>query len=303
MADVPDYVIRPMKREEIPAVLDLWRETCLSEGTYSLDTWFEYDPEGFYVAATEDGVVLGSCAGILQNDKLAFVGLYAVRSTYQRRGIGMKIWNAVMERIGDRNVGVNPVPDQLSNYRDKAGFPVQTSWCSVVCKIPEIQPENLLFEISGVEVQILHSNDQQTIDLVTDYEADIFGFSRGRLTQLLSAQKESLTMVALKDSGTEVCGFGNVKKNIKGNALVGPLYADDAEVAELILHHLIKEFPTAKDKGVTLMTVDSNQSALELVDSLGFEKEHGIARLYRKDEVEVKFEKIFGQHNLNFAIF
>lgn len=54
-AEVPEYEIRLMKREELPQVLDLWRETHLSEGTFSLDTWYEYDPEGFYVAVTTDG--------------------------------------------------------------------------------------------------------------------------------------------------------------------------------------------------------------------------------------------------------
>ncbi|GBO24377.1 hypothetical protein AVEN_185178-1, partial [Araneus ventricosus] len=53
--EIPHYIIRPMKREEIPDVLQLWRETGLAEGTYSLDTWFAHDPDGFYVAVTDDG--------------------------------------------------------------------------------------------------------------------------------------------------------------------------------------------------------------------------------------------------------
>ncbi|GBM15843.1 hypothetical protein AVEN_49487-1, partial [Araneus ventricosus] len=52
--EIPHYIIRPMKREEIPDVLQLWRETGLAEGTYSLDTWFAHDPDGFYVAVTDD---------------------------------------------------------------------------------------------------------------------------------------------------------------------------------------------------------------------------------------------------------
>ena len=57
-SETPEYEIRLMKKEEIPQVLDLWRETNLSEGTYSIDTWYEYDPEGFYVAVTTDGKLL-----------------------------------------------------------------------------------------------------------------------------------------------------------------------------------------------------------------------------------------------------
>ena len=301
--EVPEYEIRLMKREEIPDVLDLWRETGLSEGTHSVETWFEYDPEGFYVAVTDDGLVIGVCAGILQHHDLAFIGMYAVKSTFQRRGIGRKIWNKVMERVGDRNAGVNPVPEMLENYRDRAGFPIQSDWLSVVCVAKEVLTSEMISEIPGVDVNVISSEDDETTHSAAEYDSQVFGFSRGRLIPILCREEDSITVIATKSHDNSVCGYGNIKKNIKGNALVGPLFADDSCIAELVLYHLIKSFPEAESKGVTLMAIDCNQDALDMVEKLGFRKEPGTARLYRSEEVDVQFNKVFAQHNLNFSVF
>ncbi|XP_035215507.1 uncharacterized protein LOC118189073 [Stegodyphus dumicola] len=301
-SQLPDYSIRPMEKEEIPEVLDIWRETKLSEGTHSLDTWFSYDPEGFYVAVTNDGEILGVCAGVLQNEDLAFIGLYVVKSSYQRKGIGKRIWDTVMERVGLRNAGVNPVPEQLANYRDRAGFGVQTSWCSVVCVARDVLTSELCTNIPDVEIQVLKPGDD-IIDEVTLYDADVYGFSRRNLVKLLCEEGDSITVAAIKVGERKVCGYGCIKENIKGNALVGPLYADETDIAELILYYLIKAFPLAESRGVTMTTIDCNQSAMDMTEKAGFFKEPGIARLYTKEEVNVKFEKVFGQHNLNFSVF
>lgn len=301
--DLPEYEIRQMTKEEIPQVLDLWRETDLTEGTHSIDTWFQYDPEAFQVAVTNDGTVIGVCAGVLQHGDLAFIGMYAVRSTFQRRGIGRKIWDKVMARVGDRNAGVNPVPEQLSNYRDKAGFPIQSDWRSVVCIAKEVLTTEMATEIQGVAVSVVTPDDADMVKAVTAYDFDVLGFSRERLIPIQCAEEDSVTVAGTREQDGSVCGYGCIRQNIKGNAHVGPLYADDSVVAELILNHLVKSFPVAESKGVTLMTVDCNEDCLSMVERLGFVKLPGTERLYRSGEVDVHFRKVFAQHNLNFSVF
>lgn len=208
-----------------------------------------------------------------------------------------------MERVGDRNAGVNPVPEQLENYRDRAGFPIQCDWLLVVCVAKEIRMSEMLNELPGINVTVVEPEDSEAVNKITQYDADVFGFSRGRLISILCREKDSVTVMATNAHDDSVCGYGTIKQNIKGNALVGPFYADNSSIAELILYHMVKAFPTAQSKGVTLMTVDCNEDAIALVDKLGFEREPGTARLYRSEEVEVQFQKIFGQHNLNFSVF
>lgn len=248
-------------------------------------------------------MVLGSCAGVLQNEDLAFIGLYVVKSAYRRHGIGRKIWNAVMKRVGNRNAGVNPVPEQLENYRDRSGFPVQTSWCSVVSNTMSMDMALFTPNDLDINVQQLTLEDNDTLNCVICYDADVCGFSRGNLVPLLCNQKDSVTMVATKAESSEICGYGNIRKNIKNGAIVGPLYADRADIAERILFELVKAFPIAETEGIMMMAIDCNLPAMKMMDKLGFQNESGIARLYRDEEIHVKYEKVFSQHNLNFSIF
>lgn len=208
-----------------------------------------------------------------------------------------------MERVGDRNAGVNPVPDMLENYRDRAGFPIQCDWLSVVCTARQLPTSEMLSELPGISVTVVDPDDELIKRAVAEYDSRVLGFHRGRLLPIVCLEKDSVTVVATKSHDDSVCGYGNIKENIKGNALVGPLFADDNCIAEVILYHLVKNFPFAESKGVTLMTVDCNQESLEMVERLGFKREPGTARLYRSEEVEVQFNKVFAQHNLNFSVF
>lgn len=290
-----------MRREEIPAVLNLRGERNVPEGTHALDTWFDYDPDGFYVAVADDGTVLGSCAGVIQNDYLAFIGLYAVKSDYQKSGIGRRIWNAVMERICDCNVGVNPVTAQVQNYRDHDGLPPHTDWCSA-CIAPHVDESLFRPAVPETDILFLTTLDEDMINDVIQYDSDVYGVSRGLFVPLVCGQGEAVAMVAITTTDKKVCGYGSIMKNIKGKALVGPLYADNEDIAETILHKLIKAFPSAKSDGVVMFTTDGNPPAIALTKRLGFRHLDRIARLYRKEEFPVKYDNIFGQHNLHFSI-
>ncbi|GBM19474.1 hypothetical protein AVEN_119498-1 [Araneus ventricosus] len=208
-----------------------------------------------------------------------------------------------MKRVGDRNAGVNPVPEQLENYRDRSGFLVQTSWCSVVANTKSMDMALFAANDLDINVQRLTLKDNDTLNNVICYDADVCGFSRGNLVPLLCNQKDSATIVATKADSDEICGYGNIRKNIKNGAIVGPLYADSAEIAERILYELLKAFPIGEVEGIIMMAIDCNLLAMKMMDKLGFQSGNGIARLYRKEEVHVKYEKVFSQHSLNFSIF
>lgn len=48
-----------------------------------------------------------------------FLGLYAVQPELQGRGIGLSMYNRVMQHFGDRNVGLYSLEKHLHTYRDK----------------------------------------------------------------------------------------------------------------------------------------------------------------------------------------
>lgn len=292
------YSVRKMKEEDIPQVVDIWKETGLAEGAHCVESWFGFDPEGFFVAANEEGLVYGVCSAVNLNRDLSFMGLYAVRSQYQKRGIGLKIWKAAMEHVGDRNAGLNSVPEHLHTYRDLAGFSIVTTWQSIVYESHNIHPDRLLKNLESVQVTII---DDTVLDYVIDYDSKIHGFDRSKIVRLSTNETGSVAVAAKTQQG--VCGYGSITKNIQGTSLVGPLYADSREVAELLLWHLIQKFPSTMKDGLTMMAIDCNPYAVEVANTLGLKKMMEVPRCYRKKEVAADFHKIFGQHALNFSTF
>lgn len=46
---------RPMFWDDIPQVVEIWRDTGLAEGTQSVHSWYRFDPDGFYVVESDQG--------------------------------------------------------------------------------------------------------------------------------------------------------------------------------------------------------------------------------------------------------
>ncbi|XP_015915055.2 uncharacterized protein [Parasteatoda tepidariorum] len=296
-----EYSVRVMQREDIPQVLEVWKETKLQEGTQTLYTWFEVDPEAFYIAVTESGEVIGVCSGLIHHEDLAFVGIYAVREKYRGKGVGYKVWSACMDHIGSMDVCINAVPDKFELYRDKGGFPVvETEWKCVVNETQfdvAFNPE-ALSDIIPEGVEILPFQDS-FLPSMLEYDYSLMGYKRDIAIELNCKEKDSQTVVAMKDGAC--IGWGTIKLTCLNLGLVGPLYADDADVAEAILRRLITEYP--RYDGFSMMTISSNVAASAMLRKIGCQALEECPRLYRKHKLKVDVNKVFAHFNCNFSPF
>lgn len=249
------------------------------------------------------GKIIGLCAGILQKDDLAFVGMYVVKSNLRGLGIGKNLWNRVMERVGDRNAAINTRLENVENYRDRGGFPIVCDRGSVTFTMKDVCSCKMINELPGVDVNLVKSHDANLIKGIADYDANIIGFSRDRLFPILSKEKESVIVAARNSGDNSICGYGIIKQAMNNMAFVGPLYADEKTIAELILYHLIKAFPEATKDGLVLETVDCNEDALSTWERLGFQRYSRCFRLYRHKEVNFDFKKVFVLFSETFCVF
>jgi len=78
--------------------------------------WNELAQRNFYVVAEEDGEVLGYAGLAVTDQSEAWVQNIAVRRSAQKRGIGRRLLEALLERAGERKVllevAVDNVPAQ-----------------------------------------------------------------------------------------------------------------------------------------------------------------------------------------------
>lgn len=298
--------IRPLRTDEVRYAVEIWKEQGLEEGVNTLQLWHKTDPEGFIGAVDKDtGEVLGSCAAIRQKEGLYFVGLYAVRTKLQGRGIGMKMWDYAMKRVGDSNAGLNAVPKHLSNYRDRAGFSHVAPWNTWVYASPwkDVTLEKLISASDdSVTLRRCYPGDDATLSLLVDYDEKVHNFRRENAIRTTMNDDDGCLMVAFKGSGA-CAGFGKISTNIQEGALVGPLYADDIMVAQHILHSLVSDFAPARVT-VTAFAMDGNPDSCRLCEELGLQRLMAVPRCYRETGVpQADFSKIFAHHTLNFSLF
>lgn len=50
----PPHHIRRMVKWDVPEVLEVWKEIGLHEGTHTIESFLEVDPQGFYVAVSDE---------------------------------------------------------------------------------------------------------------------------------------------------------------------------------------------------------------------------------------------------------
>ncbi|GIY76145.1 acetyltransf_18 domain-containing protein [Caerostris darwini] len=202
-----------------------------------------------------------------------------------------------MEHIGSRNAALNAVPDKLVLYRDRGGFPiVETAW---VCL--ENQTENPVnHEALSDQLPdgiVLEPFQESHLPSMFEYDLALMGYERRKALELNCKEFGSKTLVALKDG--KCVGFGTIKRSCTNWGQVGPLYADDPAVAEVLLRRLIDSHTEVK--GFAMMTCSSNAAANEFIKKIGCPTTEENPRLYRKEKLEVDKNKVFAQFHLSFS--
>ncbi|KAK8786731.1 hypothetical protein V5799_023494, partial [Amblyomma americanum] len=134
---------------------------------------------------------------------------------------------------------------------------------------------------------LVHCYNREKAVTYTVYDTD--GFARA--------------VVRRRPDGSEVvCGFGKIGTNILGGAMMGPMYCEDRQVADVLLRALVDGNPLTR-VSLTMMVVDCNPDAVAMAQDIGLESHMRVPRCYRKAIVPARFEQIFAQHDLNFSAF
>lgn len=239
------------------------------------------------------------CAAVFVDPAVAFLGLYAILPQLQGRGLGIELWTKCMDHVNLRNAGLYAVPEQLSTYRDKAGFSVQDSRQMLVFEADApLDASNLVQTVGNVIVKRI--DDDQ---LVIDYDEKVLGYRRERLLELTFKENDSVALVALDKFDGHVVGYGCMRTNNVGKAMAGPIYADNDAVAELLVSTSIKELPAAQRSGLLYMAIDSCPGGVRIAEKLKLNLHERLPRFFTRSVAEADFARIYCIHTPNFSPF
>jgi ribosomal protein S18 acetylase RimI-like enzyme len=271
--------IRPMTRAELGAGLDWAADEGWNPGLHDADSFHATDPGGFLLGLL-DAEPVSMISAVRYGAGFGFIGFYIVRPAWRGRGHGIAVWRAAMERLAGRTIGLDGVVAQQAAYR-RSGFVL--AWNNV-----RYEGVARRIERPGAQQVSIEPLAQASAELL-DYDAAFFPDDRRRFVRLWLAQAGSAAR-AVRRQG-RLAGYGVVRPCRSGYK-VGPLFADDAELADRLLCALLAGVPAGAP--VQLDIPASNPAALELVRAHGMRPVFETARMYTGVAPRLPIARLFG---------
>jgi len=263
-------------REDVDLMVEWAAREGWNPGLDDAAAFHAVDPEGFLVGRIGDEPV--SCISVVAYPGgFGFLGFYIVAPHRRGQGHGIATWRAGLERLGDRAVGLDGVPEQQPSYR-RSGFVLahrNVRHGGEVRVTPPADPR-----LRPVDVTLLRD--------VVAYDAPFFPADRSAFVRswVDPAQR---TALALVEDG-HVTGYGVVRACREGSK-IGPLLADREEAADLLFRALAAEAPEGP---VFLDCPEPNAAATALAAAYGLSPAFETARMYRGTAPELPLDRTYG---------
>ncbi|MET0529486.1 MAG: GNAT family N-acetyltransferase, partial [Microvirga sp.] len=192
-------------------------------------------------------------------------------------GFGYRLWQAGMDYLKDRVVGLDGVVAQQANYA-RSGF--------------VLAHRNVRF---GGTPQVDEPEDARLRPVGPALVADILRFDR----PFFPASRETFLRCWLRPDAREavafvedgaVRGYG-VMRACRSGFKIGPLFADGEDEADFLFRALAAK---AKGAAVFLDLPEPNESAIRLVERYGLSPGFETARMYRGGTPDLPLSRIYG---------
>jgi GNAT superfamily N-acetyltransferase len=253
--------IRTMTRPEVDLAVAWAAAEGWNPGPHDADAFHHADPDGFLLAEL-DGEPVGCISSVTYGDTFAFIGFYIVRPEHRGKGYGLALWNAAIQRAGNRTVGLDGVVAQQANYA-KSGF--------------QLAYNNIRYEAPGRAAAIspdLIPLKEIPLDELAAYDAQCFPAMRRRFLQAWTALPDA-TAYAIRQNNRLVA-YGQIRPCGTGYK-IGPLFADTPDQAEVLYTALAAQAPGAP---VYLDVPEPNAPAMVLAQRHNMRESFRTARMY-----------------------
>lgn len=267
-------LIRPLSASETGTLIDWAAAEGWNPGSADASVFRAVDQDGL-LGAFVDAELAAGIAAAAYDATFGFVGLYICRPDLRGRGIGRAVWDAGLARLGGRTIGLDGVPEQQANYRS-AGFVADHETARYSGRLVLREEDR-----SGVR--------PLTPDLVEQAMAldrECFPAARDVFLRKWLAQPH----IALACTSEErLSGFGVVRPCREGWK-IGPLFADDEEVAM----RLLRALAGACGGEVHIDVPASQPSFTSHISGAGLKPGFRTARMYRGPAPRIDRSRVFG---------
>ena len=318
--------IRPMKIQDVDGAIQCFADHYdLFDCSATVEAFFHICPQAFYVAVLDNPnsqtqEVIGVCGAPFGPHDSAFIGLYGIHCLYRNRGIGSKLFQKCIEFVGSKNVGLYAVPEMKEKYIKRGGFKVRE----------EVSMVNFLGFPTGYKklsttfsAQIISEMDKKVItQLIVDYDQNVHHEARPKLLKFVLDDPRYITAVVYasdqksilgiysrldlfsKHSFYLLLGYGCIRQHShSGRLMLGPLYANNVDVAESISLALItSKQQQSMEKGLIWNALDCCAAALSIASKIGLQEVERCERIFTQNPITANYSIIYSVFSPDFSI-
>ncbi len=269
----------PATRKDLDVMIEWAAREGWNPGLNDAEAFWATDPEGFWTAR-ENGEMVACMSQVRHDRGFAFIGFYIVHPDHRGQGIGLALWRHVIDRLGRHVViGLDAVVDEEMTYR-KAGF-FRTHRSFRFGGIPDLSQA----DSSGDDLVTI---GPEHVAAINSFDTEYFPSTRENYLGAWLSTPGHRGVAAVTNG--DIRGYGVIRPCREGHK-IGPLFADDAAMAERIIAKLVSDTDAEQ---VYLDPPFANDDALEMCEKLGLERVFETVRMYRGLAPQMRFPGVFG---------
>ena len=272
--------VERMTRADVGVALEWAENEGWNPGLHDGDAFFAADPHGFFVLKI-DGRPVATVSAIRYGPRFGFLGLYITSPEMRGRGYGVAVWRAGREHLEGRVIGLDAVVEQENTYA-RDGF------------VADHRTTRHVLE-STTRAPATHRRmvDARSLPLETlvEYERELFPAERSTFLAAWLAMPGAVSWAFV--DGDQLLGWA-LRRPCAGAYKVGPLFADEPEIADELLCALVAD---AADP-IYLDIPDPNSAGRALAARHDMTPVFTTIRMYDGSPPPLDHDRIFGVTSL-----
>ncbi len=272
-----NFSIRRMNRSEIDTALDWAAAEGWNPGHQDADCFYTADPKGFFIGLLDNEPV-AMVSAVAYGESYGFMGFYIVKPEVRNRTYGVQLWDAGLEYMGNRNIGLDSVRPDLVSAKKPEFKPTYTNFRFKWIKDEQCEVSPEVIPLSDVPFA-----------LVSAYDFELFTLERDDFLKCWISRSKSKALGIMKDG--KLSAYGVIRECREGFK-IGPLFADNGDFARTLFQALTAHVQMGAP--VFLDTPERNPESVKLAQSYGMTEVFRTTRMYNKGELSLPLQKWFG---------
>lgn len=263
--------------DDVGLALDWAAAEGWNPGLHDARCFAAADGTGFYVGR-KDGEPIATISVVKYGNAFAFLGLYIVKPEFRGQGYGLALWNAALRTARGRNVGLDGVVAQQENYK-MSGFTLAHR---------NVRYRGTRGPGQPIDARIVPLSSLPFAD-VAAYDRPLFAAPRDAFLRCWIAQPGTKALAVVHDGA--IAGYGVVRACRDGYK-IGPLFAEDAGIADALLNALAQHVPEQRE--IFLDVPETNRRGVALAERYGMSYVFETARMYTGPAPKIPIQRVFG---------